>query len=291
MPKLLRDKERPSAASNVLNDTIRRGWLMKRGGSWRSWVSRMCSLTPMAFFYFDSEDALSHGHWRGFFPLADIVKVEVASEAQRAHVFKISLATREYYFQCADQLDLAEWVEAFKVPMRERGDAGQDGAGKAASSVTGTIGTFDLGAVIGVGAYAEVRFGYNRMTNFQTAVKVIQNEVKNTGMMSRLAREIEIMRSFDHPNVIRLLDVVQHPDYTYIVMEYVPGQTLDDFVFDSRDGWLPESAAKFIFRQLAAAVEYIQMNNIVHRDLKMENVLVGHNGDVRLIGTKEEREK
>lgn len=88
--------------------------------------------------------------------------------------------------------------------------------------------------------------------------------------MSRLVREISLMEVLDHPNVVRLYETFETTDSLFIVMEYVEGCNLDEYL-QQKGGKISEIEARGIFRQMAAAMDYCHSRWVVHRDLK-----VGH---------------
>lgn len=76
------------------------------------------------------------------------------------------------------------------------------------------------------------------------------------------------MEALDHPNIVRLYETYETTDSMYLVMEYVEGYNLDEFL-QQRGGKLPENQARDIFRQMAAAMDYCHSRWVVHRDLKV----------------------
>eukprot|EP00160_Parvularia_atlantis_P000555 Unigene10452_Nuclearia_a/m.31945 Unigene10452_Nuclearia_a/g.31945 ORF Unigene10452_Nuclearia_a/g.31945 Unigene10452_Nuclearia_a/m.31945 type:complete len:264 (-) Unigene10452_Nuclearia_a:44-835(-) len=125
--------------------------------------------------------------------------------------------------------------------------------------------------------------GHHERTNERVAVKIIQNQHDDAMYMERLSREIRLMRMLEHPHINKLHDVFTTKEQTYMILEYIEGETLDDFVFGTKDGRLPENVARFLFRKLLLAIEYCHSLRVVHRDLKMENVMVTKTGDVKVI--------
>lgn len=93
--------------------------------------------------------------------------------------------------------------------------------------------------------------------------------------MSRLAREISLMEALDHQNIVQLYETYETTDSLYLVMEYVEGYNLDEFL-QRRGGKLSEIEARDIFRQMAAAMDYCHSRWVVHRDLKVKRIVVKH---------------
>lgn len=91
-------------------------------------------------------------------------------------------------------------------------------------------------------------------------------------------REIEVLKICQHPNIIRLLDVFENPEYIYIVLEHCSGGDLFHYL-DKRDFKITEDMARTISHQLAAAIYYMHSYGIAHRDLKLENILMSDSTD------------
>lgn len=94
---------------------------------------------------------------------------------------------------------------------------------------------------------------------------------------SRLRREVDIIRQLRHPNIIQFEEVFENFDQLMIVMEYFPGQELFDVILARK--YFSEVDAKPIFAQIARALYYLHCLNIIHRDVKPENILVSNNVD------------
>ena len=91
-------------------------------------------------------------------------------------------------------------------------------------------------------------------------------------LISSVLNEVKILQSVSHPNVINLVDVIDTPDYLYIVLELAEGGELFDKIIEKTR--FNETEAKLHFYQMASAMEYLHSKKICHRDLKPENVLL-----------------
>ncbi|KAF8977014.1 hypothetical protein BGZ46_007725 [Entomortierella lignicola] len=132
---------------------------------------------------------------------------------------------------------------------------------------------FEIGEQIGTGSFASVHIAEERKTGTTYAVKVI----KKSGDFSiksavSLEREIGTLMSIDHPSLLRMYKVFSEEKYHYVVTELARGGELFDRVREKHH--LTESEARFVFRQLLEGVKYLHDRGIVHRDLKLENVLL-----------------
>ncbi len=126
-----------------------------------------------------------------------------------------------------------------------------------------------LGKKLGEGSYGKVRMGVSRETGQQVAVKTVLK--KNARRLATLRREIGIMRTIQHPHIIRFYDVYEDESFLYIVMELCTGGELFDRIVDS--GCYTEADAREVTRQILEAVAYLHERNVAHRDLKPENFL------------------
>ncbi|KAG2030743.1 hypothetical protein BDR03DRAFT_974145 [Suillus americanus] len=143
------------------------------------------------------------------------------------------------------------------------------------SSKIRVVGNYTLGKVIGEGAYGKVRLGTHRITSTRVAIKQIPK-----AMSASLTREIHHHRQLHHPNVTQMFEVIATESHIWIVTELCCGGELFDYLAEK--GRLSERESSIIFGQLALAVAYLHEKGIVHRDLKLENVLLDERCHVKL---------
>ncbi|KAJ6611185.1 hypothetical protein B0H10DRAFT_1882913 [Mycena sp. CBHHK59/15] len=137
------------------------------------------------------------------------------------------------------------------------------------------VGNYTLGKVIGEGAYGKVRMGTHRLTSVRVAIKQIPK-----AMSASLTREIHHHRQLHHPHVTQMYEVIATESSIWIVTELCCGGELFDYLVEK--GRLSEDETKIIFGQLCLAVAYLHGKGIVHRDLKLENVLLDERCRVKL---------
>ncbi|THC99085.1 hypothetical protein EYZ11_001406 [Aspergillus tanneri] len=164
------------------------------------------------------------------------------------------------------------------------------------------IGPWQLGRTLGRGSTGRVRLAKHALTGQTAAIKIVSKKSaaiaqsesiaamdRNIGgssgtgarpMPSGIEREVVIMKLIEHPNVISLYDVWENRGELYLVLEYVEGGELFDYV--SNHGPLPEEEAVRIFRQIIAGLGHCHRFNICHRDLKPENILLDAWHNVKL---------
>jgi len=141
---------------------------------------------------------------------------------------------------------------------------------------------YSFGKVVGVGSFAKVRVARHKLTGQQVAIKTYEkSKVKDTNQWKRIQQEIKLMEKLDHPLVIRLFETIESPRRVHIVMEYLPGANLCAHVKAKRR--LPEHEAKRIFADVACSLEYLHAQHVVHRDIKLENIIFDKQGNAKLI--------
>jgi tRNA A-37 threonylcarbamoyl transferase component Bud32 len=141
-----------------------------------------------------------------------------------------------------------------------------------------------VGKVIGEGAYASVRVAVYKPENRKIAIKAYEKgKIKEAQRKKTVKREIKILQLVDHPNIVKIYDVVETNNHVNIIMEYLPGISLGTSLKQQSSQRFPEPAAKTIIRELAAALKYLHARNIAHRDIKLENVILDEQQSPKLI--------
>ncbi|XP_042863697.1 MAP/microtubule affinity-regulating kinase 3-like isoform X16 [Penaeus japonicus] len=139
-------------------------------------------------------------------------------------------------------------------------------------SRTEEIGKYRLLKTIGKGNFAKVKLAKHIPTGKEVAIKIIDKTQLNPGSLQKLFREVRIMKILDHPNIVKLFQVIETERTLYLVMEYASGgEVFDYLVFHGR---MKEKEARAKFRQIVSAVQYCHQKKIIHRDLKAENLLL-----------------
>ncbi|KAF6773710.1 hypothetical protein AHF37_06092 [Paragonimus kellicotti] len=131
------------------------------------------------------------------------------------------------------------------------------------------IGKYKLIRTLGRGNFAKVKLAEHVSTGQQVAVKLTKVEPRG--------QDYEML---NHPNIVRLYEVIESDRHVYLVMEYAPNGEVFDYLVTN--GRMKEKEARARFRQLVSAVEYCHCKKIVHRDLKAENLLLDKDYNVKL---------
>jgi calcium-dependent protein kinase len=131
---------------------------------------------------------------------------------------------------------------------------------------------YELGQVLGSGKYGVVKKGVSLLNpDFNVAVKTIELE-KLTGNYHSCVSEIVTLKKVDHPNIVKIYEIFKDIKYLYIVMEFVDGKELFEYVVEHTK--INELDSAKIAKQLIATVKYLNSLNICHRDIKPENILI-----------------
>ncbi|WVZ17395.1 hypothetical protein V8G54_010377 [Vigna mungo] len=134
------------------------------------------------------------------------------------------------------------------------------------------IGDYIMGPPIGSGSFAVVWRSRHRVSGLEVAIKEIDQRQLSPKVQEHLFKEISILSTINHPNIVRLFETIQTNDRIYLVLEYCAGGDLA--VYIQRHGKVSETVARHFMRQLAAGLQVLQEKNLIHRDLKPQNLLL-----------------
>uniref|UniRef100_A0A0A1XES8 non-specific serine/threonine protein kinase n=1 Tax=Zeugodacus cucurbitae TaxID=28588 RepID=A0A0A1XES8_ZEUCU len=142
------------------------------------------------------------------------------------------------------------------------------------------VGFYDIERTIGKGNFAVVKLARHRITKNEVAIKIIDKSQLDSVNLQKVYREVEIMKRLNHPHIIKLYQVMETKNMIYIVSEYASQGEIFDYI--AKFGRMSEGSARSKFWQILSAVEYCHMKNIVHRDLKAENLLLDINMNIKI---------
>jgi len=141
---------------------------------------------------------------------------------------------------------------------------------------------YTFGRTIGQGAYGQVTIGTQLLTSEKVAVKTFEKtKLADPTSRKRVAREIRILKALSHPNVIKLLEVIDCPSKKYLIMEFAPGGDLCKYVREARR--LKEPEACRLFCQIVDGLLYCHNAGIVHRDVKLDNILMDADRNIKIV--------
>ena len=142
---------------------------------------------------------------------------------------------------------------------------------------------YKYGRLIGQGAFGKVNLGLNVLTGRVVAIKSFNKKnlnSPNNENMKKIIYETNLMRKLNHPNITKILEMFEDEKYILIIMEYINGGNLFSFVKKRRK--LSEKISKFLFKQIILGIKHIHSQNIVHRDVKLENILIDLNNTIKI---------
>nr|XP_058947558.1 MAP/microtubule affinity-regulating kinase 3-like isoform X5 [Pocillopora verrucosa] len=142
------------------------------------------------------------------------------------------------------------------------------------------IGKYRLIKTIGKGNFAKVKLAKHVPTGKEVAIKIIDKTQLNPNSLQKLFREVRIMKFLDHPNIVKLYEVIETDKTLYLVMEYASGGEVFDYLV--AHGRMKEKEARAKFRQIVSAVQYCHQKHVIHRDLKAENLLLDADMNIKI---------
>ncbi|KAM4642319.1 MAP/microtubule affinity-regulating kinase 4 isoform 2-T2 [Discoglossus pictus] len=142
------------------------------------------------------------------------------------------------------------------------------------------VGNYRLLRTIGKGNFAKVKLARHVLTGREVAIKIIDKTQLNPSSLQKLFREVRIMKGLCHPNIVKLFEVIETEKTLYLIMEYASGGEVFDYLVSH--GRMKEKEARAKFRQIVSAVHYCHQKNIVHRDLKAENLLLDAEANIKI---------
>ena len=133
---------------------------------------------------------------------------------------------------------------------------------------------YEYQSLIGSGAFGKVRLYLDRDSKtFKYAIKTIKKNIFKRHSIESIKREVDILRSLDHPNIVKYFETYEDECYLHIVMEYIAGDNLFRVLTDQKGFKFTERAISKIMTCLLKAVLFLHHNGIIHRDIKPENIV------------------
>ena len=135
------------------------------------------------------------------------------------------------------------------------------------------IGNYILGKKLGQGTFGIVVLGKHEITGESVAIKILDKEkIVRESDKTRLEREIRIMKIMYHNNIVHLYQVIENSKELFLIMEYISGKELFDYIINKRH--LDEIESCKFYQQIISGIEYLGKTKVAHRDLKPENLLL-----------------
>lgn len=146
-----------------------------------------------------------------------------------------------------------------------------------------SIKDFEIGTKIGSGRFGDVYLGREIHSKYKVALKVmLKTEIQKAKLEHQIKREINIQQKIDHPNIISLFGHFEDSLRIYLILEYASKGDLFNIITLSSDNILSENKVKVYVHQLVKGVVYLRLHNVMHRDLKLENLLIDENDVLKI---------
>lgn len=140
---------------------------------------------------------------------------------------------------------------------------------------------YDVKEILGEGAYGCVRRVIHKATGVERAMKTIMKSFVKLSEVKNMLLEVDILRKLDHPNIIKITEVIQDNRCYHIVTEVCSGGELFDKIME-QEKFKEKQAARYMY-QIISAISYCHSNNVLHRDLKPENLLLVDNSKTSVL--------
>jgi len=128
---------------------------------------------------------------------------------------------------------------------------------------------------LGTGGMATVWLGYDTILDRQVAIKTFKIDANDEDAVKRFNREAKAVTSLSHPNIVSIYDVENEGEFYYLILEYVEGMTLKDYMI--KNPRIPIETIVHIAKQIAEGLSHAHQNGIIHRDIKPQNILMNEN--------------
>mmetsp|Transcript_8640 Transcript_8640/g.17507 ORF Transcript_8640/g.17507 Transcript_8640/m.17507 type:complete len:400 (+) Transcript_8640:2123-3322(+) len=245
--RLSDDLDRIPSFRHGLPDQLE-GWLLLKKGD------RLHLLKKRRYFILEDQELSCHTQQDGGLIWETSVQgAEIKGDDTTLRIM-IRTESRDTTLVAMSKLDFERWLSALT---------------RAASR--DVLDFYELGDLLGEGGFAKVVRGKDRETGETFAVKIIAKQSSDEEEMDFLARELNIMKRVRHPNVIRTYDIFDSKKSLHIVLEFMEAGTLHEIFQKKRP--FSEEQAQSVLREIMQGVEYLHGRNIVHRDLKLKNIL------------------
>eukprot|EP01102_Stenamoeba_stenopodia_P002402 TRINITY_DN12221_c0_g1_i1.p1 TRINITY_DN12221_c0_g1~~TRINITY_DN12221_c0_g1_i1.p1 ORF type:complete len:853 (-),score=167.69 TRINITY_DN12221_c0_g1_i1:79-2637(-) len=142
------------------------------------------------------------------------------------------------------------------------------------------IGQYQLGEMLGKGAFGTVYRGLNIETGAFVAIKQITTRGLPKGQLGSIMSELQLLKELKHPNIVQYIALIETREHVNFVLEYIEGGSLEALL--KKFGRMPETLIVRYTQQILSGLQYLHSRNVIHRDIKCGNILITKDGTVKL---------
>jgi calcium/calmodulin-dependent protein kinase I len=253
-----------TVAHFVKNKDIKKeGYLLRKAKKKNKLTRDWFSLLDRELYYYKSKKEAQH---KNLYILVGVYitkeEPEMFQDELKLYPFTLVFPHKSRTFYCIKESECNGWIKVLKEAV----------------GYSDFFDFYELGEIIGRGKFSVVKNAIHLKTKKKVAVKILPKTEKTKKDLELQKREIEILKICQHPNIIRLLDIFENESTLFLVIEYLPGGDMFDFL-QERGFDIKESQAKNYVKKIATALTYLHSFGIAYRDLKPENILMSSSDD------------
>ena len=257
-------------------DSIKTGYLVKQGGSWKSWKKRWCVLTPtgMIFYFKDKKDVNS----KGCVDVNSAKEILVENEKKK-NCFGIVTPNRTYYMAAETAQERDSWIECMQRFVKGAPAQHQEAKETEAQEVQKrmTVDDFEMVSLIGKGSFGKVMQVRCKEDGKIYAMKILnKTHIIDNNEVEHTMAEKNVLAKSKNPFLMQMHYSFQSSDKLYFILDYVNGGEL--FAHLQREHRFSIERTRFYAAELFIGLEYLHKAGIIYRDLKPENILLTDEG-------------
>eukprot|EP01095_Lingulamoeba_sp_RSL-Kostka_P011373 TRINITY_DN42_c2_g2_i1.p1 TRINITY_DN42_c2_g2~~TRINITY_DN42_c2_g2_i1.p1 ORF type:complete len:716 (+),score=251.19 TRINITY_DN42_c2_g2_i1:62-2209(+) len=193
-------------------------------------------------------------------------------------IFTVTIEIERFFEDVKNDDDEIEEISKFMCKLTRTGKKKKN---KEIITEGQYMGHYTYGSTLGSGYFGKVRMAIHRLTEEKVAIKTLRKKQYESVNMEFPPREVKVLKALRHPYINQLYDTVALDDRVHLILEHVDGRELCEIV--ETTSHMPEDVCRHLFRQILLGVQYMHETGVVHRDLKLENIIVDKQGNAKII--------